>query len=147
MSVEENKALIKKWGEEWNALAGDVTKMRALAEKYFGRGWVHHGLLKGDQTAEQRMQDVLAAMPALPDLAYALEDIVAEGDKVVARYTARGTHKGTFLGIPATGKQLTYKGVEIFRIAGGKIVETWDFPDGLGLMTQLGVGPGAGPKK
>lgn len=147
MSADENKALIKKWGNEWNALAGDQSKVRALNEKYFGPGWVHHSLLKGDMTAEQRLQDVLAAMPALPDLTYTAEDIIAEGDKAVVRYTARFTHKGTFLGVPATGKQIAFKGAEIFRIAGGKIVETWDFPDVMGLMAQLGVTPGAGPKK
>jgi predicted ester cyclase len=98
-------------------------------------------------SGEQRTQYVLAALPAIPDLNYTLEDMVAEGDKVVARYTARFTHKGTYMGIPATGKQVAAKGVEIYRLAGGKIVESWDFPDTLGMMTQLGAIPGRAPQK
>jgi predicted ester cyclase len=73
--------------------------------------------------------------------------MIAEGDKVVTRYTARFTHKGAFMGIPPTGKQIVARGVEINRIKDGKIVETWDFMDYLGVMTQLGVIPGASPKK
>jgi len=141
MSAEENKKLVRQIGQAWNETAGDLSKVRAYYEKYSGPGYVHHSLTKGDQNAEQRIQDVLMSVPAIPDLTYALDDLVAEGDKVVVRYTARATHKGAFMGIPATGKQWVAKGVVIYRLAGGKIVESWEFIDALGILAQLGVMP------
>jgi len=70
-----------------------------------------------------------------------IDDMVAEGDKVVYRWTLRGTHKGEFTGIAPTGKQVTLWGMVIDRILGGKIVETWIRYDTLGFMQQLGVIP------
>ena len=70
--------------------------------------------------------------------------MIAEGDKVAVRFTARGTHKGEFLGIPPTGKQVAWAGINIYRVASGKIAETWQLSDGLGLMQQLGVVPPVG---
>jgi predicted ester cyclase len=78
---------------------------------------------------------------AFPDGHAALEDLIAEGDKVVWRYTFRGTHQGEFMGVPATGKVVTYTGIIISRIAGGKFVEDWESFDALGLMQQLGAIP------
>jgi predicted ester cyclase len=66
---------------------------------------------------------------------------MAEGDKVVARYTTVGTHEGDFMGVSRTGKQVTMTGVVIARFVNGKVVETWDFFDTTGLMEQLGVVP------
>ena len=86
-------------------------------------------------------------LSAFPDVNYSIDDILAEGDKTVIRCTLRATHKGTFMGIPATGKQIVVKGVEIDKIVGGKIVEAWGFSDSQGMMTQLGVISGAEPKK
>ena len=85
-------------------------------------------------------------LSAFPDVNYSIDDILAEGDKTVIRCTVRATHKGTFMGIPATGKRIVIKGVEIDRIAGGKIVEAWGLGDFQGMMTQLGVITGAAPK-
>jgi predicted ester cyclase len=82
-------------------------------------------------------------LSAFPDVNYTIDDILAEGDKTVIRCTIRATHKGTFMGIPATGKRIVVKGVEIDRIAGGKIVEAWVFDDSHRMMTQLGVTIGA----
>ena len=72
--------------------------------------------------------------------------MIAEGDKVASRITAHGTHKGEFMGIPPTGKHTMQTGIDIVRIAGGKVVERWGEFDQLGLMQQLGVipPPGAG---
>jgi steroid delta-isomerase-like uncharacterized protein len=141
MSTEENKNLVRQNTEDFNACGGDPAKIRIAYEKHIGPGYINHTLLRGDMNREQRIQYVLMMMPAMPDLSYTVEDMVAEGDKVVTRYTARFTHKGTFLGIPASGKQIVAKGVEINRIEGGKIVESWDFLDYMGLMTQLGAIP------
>ena len=69
------------------------------------------------------------------------DDMIAEGDKVVIRVAARGTHKGEYQGIAATGRQVMVPGVDIYRIAGGKFIELWACLDTLGLMQQLGVIP------
>jgi steroid delta-isomerase-like uncharacterized protein len=79
---------------------------------------------------------------AFPDEKWVIQDMIAEGDKVVARVVCRGTHLGDFFGIPATGKQIEMTGVHILRIADGKIAEHWGNNDDLGLMRQLGVVPG-----
>jgi predicted ester cyclase len=81
---------------------------------------------------------------AFPDLHFTIEDQIAEGDKVVNRVTARGTHLGDFRGIPPTGKQVTVAGITIDRIAGGKLVESWTSWDFLGILQQLGVVPKLG---
>ncbi len=81
---------------------------------------------------------------AFPDIKMTVEDEIAEGDKVVTRWTAAGTHTGELMGIPATGKQVTMKGVDINRFSGGKNVEHWGQLDQMGLMQQLGVVPPPG---
>ncbi|MEZ4570401.1 MAG: ester cyclase [Thermomicrobiales bacterium] len=73
-----------------------------------------------------------------------IDDHIAEGDRVVTRWSAQGTPEGTFQGIPPTGKQVTLTGIDIDRIAGGKIVECWMNLDELGLLQQLGVIPEPG---
>ena len=73
--------------------------------------------------------------------------MVAEGDKVVIRYTVQGTQKGAILGIPATGKHVSIKACDIYKIEGGKILEWWEFPDYLGAMTQIGAVISPPPKK
>ena len=81
---------------------------------------------------------------AFPDLALTVEDQLAEGDKVMNRFTARGTHQGELMGIPATGKPVAMEVVEYFRIQGGKLAERWGQADLLGMMVQLGVVPPPG---
>ena len=147
MSSEENKTLMRQFTKEFNRYAGDIGKIRALYEKFLAPNYVGHNLLRGDMNREQRIQYVVITTPAMPDLTYTEEDMLAEGDKVVTRYIARGTHKGTFMGIPATGKQIVVQGVQINKIVDGKCTETWDFMDYMGLMTQLGVIPGAAPRR
>jgi predicted ester cyclase len=75
------------------------------------------------------------------DLHFTVEDMVAEGDKVVYRYSVRGTHKGSFMGIAPTGEQFAVTGIHIYRVADGKLQEEWENWDMLGLMRQLGVIP------
>jgi predicted ester cyclase len=74
-----------------------------------------------------------------PDLHFTVEDQIAEGDTVVTRWTARGTHRGKFQDIPATGREIRLAGTDIDRIIGGKVVECWAHVDELGLMRQLGA--------
>jgi predicted ester cyclase len=83
-------------------------------------------------------------LTAFPDLHFTVEDIIAEGDKVVTRLTCRGTQQGAFMGIPPTGKQATVTAIDINRFAGGKSVEHWLNMDTLGLLQQLGVIPAPG---
>jgi len=78
---------------------------------------------------------------AFPDVEWIIEDMIAEGDKVVVRMPFRATHRGDFFGIPATGKQVYVDGVHILRVANGKVAEHWGSNDDLGLMRQLGVLP------
>jgi steroid delta-isomerase-like uncharacterized protein len=82
---------------------------------------------------------------AFPDLHFTIEDQVAAGDRVVTRWRATGTHDGEFQGIPATGKTVRITGIDIDRLAGGKVVECWPQVDELGLMQQLGALPAAEP--
>ncbi|HII81470.1 MAG TPA: ester cyclase [Methanosarcina sp.] len=88
------------------------------------------------------MKEVITSCrAAFEHLNVTIEDMVAEGDRVTARFTAHGIHKGDFMGLPATGKQITMTGIEIFRIKEGKIVELWGEANLLGLMQQLGIFP------
>ena len=82
---------------------------------------------------------------SFPDWTEHIEDIIAEGDRVVTRWTSRGTHQGEFEGIAPTGKQVTVAEVAIFRIANGKIAEQWGFPDIMALLRQVGAKPSGKP--
>ena len=81
---------------------------------------------------------------AVPDARYTVEDMIAEGDRVVSRFTMTGTQTGEMQGIPPTGKQCKVAGIDIFRVVDGKIVEHWDAVDQLGMLQQLGVIPAPG---
>jgi steroid delta-isomerase-like uncharacterized protein len=78
---------------------------------------------------------------AFPNVKATVEDLMADGDKVVARVSYRGTHQSAFRGIPPTGKQIAVIGINIFRIANGKWVEHWGFTDRLSVLQRLGVAP------
>ena len=84
-------------------------------------------------------QYVTMLRTAFPDLHFTIEDQIAEGDMVVTRWTARGTHKGSFQGVPATGREIRLMGTDIDRMTDGKVVECWAHVDELGLMQQLGA--------
>ena len=83
----------------------------------------------------------VACLNVFPDLTFSAEDMIAEGDKVAVRFTMRGTHKGEFMGVPATGKQFEVSGIDIVRFAGGKAVEHWGVTDTMAMMQQLGAVP------
>jgi steroid delta-isomerase-like uncharacterized protein len=78
---------------------------------------------------------------AFPDIRFTVDEQIAEGDKVVTRWTAHGTHKGELVGIPATGKSSTVAGIAVDRISNGKIAESWGIFDQFGMMQNLGVIP------
>ena len=94
------------------------------------------------QGTEQAKQFIAMYKTAFPDLNATVEDVIAEGDKVVTRVTLRGTHQGEIEEFgPPTGRQIESKGITISRIEGGKIVEDWDSYDNLSVMQQLGLVP------
>ena len=135
---EENKALINRWFEEvWNC--GDA---QAIDELLAPDGVVH-GLVDAGGNPVRG----LAAFHefhsqfrgAFPDIAVTLEDVIAEGDRVVARCSVRGTHTGAELGFAATNAPVQFEGIAIVRIENGKIVEAWNHFDFLEMNKQLGV--------
>ena len=139
MSVEENKAIVSRATEElWNK------NNLAVVDELYATNFVSHDLPEVTPDRKGYKQFVTISHTAFPDFHTTVEDIIAEGDKVVQRFTARGTHKGEFMGIPPTGKQVTITGIAIDRIAGSKIVENWANMDMLGMMVQLGVVPPPG---
>jgi steroid delta-isomerase-like uncharacterized protein len=117
-----------------------------VAEEIFADDVVDYAPAIPDQPPgrEGEKQALATFRSAFPDLRVTTEDLIAEGDKVVLRWTARGTHEGDLPGVPATGKQATLKGIDILRLADGRIVERWAEYDNLGLLQQLGLAPAAG---
>ena len=99
-----------------------------------------------DLTFEEFQKNMIALVNAFPDYAMAIEDLIAEDDKFVARWTLTGTPKGEFMGIPASCKRIVVNAIAIRRVAGGKCVEGWDIRDNLALMQQLGAVPSGAPK-
>ncbi len=128
MTIQENKELIRRVIEEiWNG--HDLEKARA----YLG----------GDQIDES-IEHVRQFLTAFPDAQVTIEDLIADGDKVVARLLISGTNTGPFAGQPPSGKQVQFRSFRIYQIAGGKIIDTWAMQDRLGLMEQLGLVQSAG---
>lgn len=137
MSTEDNKALVRRFFEEvFNE------KNLASIDEFVGPNIIEHSLPPGlPAVIEGTRLFIGMYLAAFPDLHFTLEDQVAEGDEVATRFTSRGTHKGEFQGIPPTGKQGIVTGMNIYRLAEGKIVEHWLNLDMLGLLQQLGVVP------
>ncbi len=136
MSTEQNKALIRRFYDEvWNKGNLDVTY------EVFDDSYVRHDLRPGNPSPGPEGQKKIASdfRAAFPDLQMSIDLMVAEDDMVVARWTTRGTNTGAWGGVSPTGKQAQFSGVNIFRIANGKVVEIWNHRDDLGLMQQLGA--------
>jgi steroid delta-isomerase-like uncharacterized protein len=139
MSVEANKAIVHREVEFWNT--GDM----AIFEEIMAPNYIGHdpaGLHAG--TLEQYRKSVAALLAAFHNINLVIDDLVAEGDKVVKRWTATSTHAGEFMGIPPTGKEIKFTGINVFRIVDGKIAELWVESDALGFMQQLGAIPPMG---
>ena len=134
---EENKALARRSIEDiFNTGNLDV------ADEVFAADYVDHDIPPGlPANLEGFKQLVSMYRAAFPDLHITIEDVIAEGDKVVLRWVAKGTHQGDLMGIPPTNKQATVTGIDINRVAGGKIAEHWGNFDQMGMMQQLGLIP------
>jgi steroid delta-isomerase-like uncharacterized protein len=99
--------------------------------------------LPGQQQGRQGLKDVIGMLrTAFPDIHWVIEETIASGDKVVTRFKWSGTHRGDFLGVPATGRKVAVPGVVIDRLSGGRMADSRILMDTLGLMQQLGVIPG-----
>ena len=130
---EENKAIARRDYEEiWN------NKNLDAIDDLYEPDHIRRGGL-GEPGNDGYRQFVTLYTDAFPDLHFTVEDIFAEGSKVVIRWTANGTHKGDLPDIPATGTLVTVTGISIYTLKNGKIVEEWGQWDSLGLMQQLGV--------
>lgn len=135
MSLEENEAIIRRWIEVvWNQ--ANIESVDEFVTDTYVR---HDPNIPEVRGPEEEKQHVARSLSAFPDLRFTIEDMVAEGEKVVVRLTGRGTHKGELLGLPPTDKQITLATIEIYRLAEGKIDEQWVIMDVLGVMQQLGA--------
>jgi steroid delta-isomerase-like uncharacterized protein len=138
---EQNKELVRLLMEE-DISRGNV----AVAERIIHPDFFDHTNPPGMQRGLEGHNAIVRLFrAAFPDQWWQIEDLIAEGDRVVARTTMRGTHDGDFFGIPASGRAVTLTGVHVIRIADGKIVEHWGSNDDLGLMRQIGALPEAVP--
>jgi steroid delta-isomerase-like uncharacterized protein len=138
MSTEDNKAHVRRGFEAVNQ------KNLAVFDELLTPDVVFHNASTTMEGLEAYKQFLSMYMTAFPDLHFTIEDMIAEGDTVVARFTTRGTHQGNLMGIPPTGKQVSGTGMFIDRIVNGKAVEQWFNTDDLGLLQQLGVVPTMG---
>ena len=136
MFTEENKRLVRRFFDVGPS-RGDCSAARELLAPDFAL----HVPLPAAAGVQGMIDVITACRAAFEHLNVTVEDMVAEGDRVAARFTARGVHKGAFMGLPPTGKPITMTGIEIFRIKDGKIAELWGEANLLGLMQQLGILP------
>lgn len=137
MSLDKNKELVRLLLEVDVTEANEEVSDRIIHPDFFDHTnppGMQHGI-EGHKAITRLFK------AAFPDQEWIIEEMVAEGDKVVARTLFRATHQGDFFGIPPTGKQVEATGIHILRIADGKIAEHWGNNDDLGLMRQLGVIP------
>jgi steroid delta-isomerase-like uncharacterized protein len=143
MSAEDHKALVRRYlTEGWSQgnigvldeILAPNYQLRVLQGTSKGEDQVTHGI-------DRVKQSVAMYHQAFSDLEITPQTIVAEGDRVVVEWTARATHSGAFRHIPPTGKRLSYAGINIYRVEGGKIAEEVYLGDRLGLWQQLGLVP------
>jgi predicted ester cyclase len=139
MSTEENKTIVRKYREAHNQ-----NKLDAL-DAIVAQDLISHAALPGlpPGLAGGKMAHQIF-LGSFSDLQTTTEDLIAEGDKVVERYLTRGTHTGDFMGAPPTGKKFSAETMVIYRLANGKIVETWGLNDVQAVMMQLGLMPAQG---
>jgi steroid delta-isomerase-like uncharacterized protein len=132
MAPDELKALVSRELLAWNEGRLEVI------DEIYAPTFVNHFTGETPETVKQKIALVRSAFP---DVQIVIDDQVVEGDKVVSRWTARGTHQGEFMGAPATDKRMEQTGITFLRVAEGRIVEGWSRVDDLGLLQQLGLIP------
>jgi len=150
MSIKENKAIVRSFFESIEGKeemqrqiqaaddpASELEKViRFGSTQVYTPDYVEHGP-RSDMPFEELIKFTVSLITAFPDLAYKVGDIFAEGDKVVVRYSARGTHLGTYLDVPPSGKKIEINGIYIVRMADGKIAEGWFVSSFFSLKEQI----------
>ncbi|MHB8644738.1 MAG: ester cyclase [Thermomicrobiales bacterium] len=137
MSAEENKRILARGFDAMNKQDLDAF------EAVIGEDYVNYSF--PDARGREGFRQMIGMFfTAFPDMHVEVADMIAEGDKVASRGTMRGTHKGEFMGIPATGKRIEIGYSDVWRFERGKGVENWVQMDMLGMLQQLGVAPGPG---
>jgi hypothetical protein len=135
MSAEENKDVVRGWFEALSR--HDVVAMADLVAD----GFVNHS--STNQGREGAIAEIEYWISAFPDVAATIEDLIAEGDRVVARFATTGSHLGDFMGTPPTGRAVSFQEIDVFKLENGLITEVWAGPDVYGMLTQLGMLPDA----
>jgi len=138
-SEKANISIVRKFFEVGPS-KGDLAAADVLLHPEFS---LHTPLPTPGPGIEAMNNVITTCRAAFHGLQVTVDDIMAEGDRVTARFTARGIHKGEFMGLHPTGKAITMTGIEIFRIKEGKIAELWGEANLMGLMQQLGILPGS----
>jgi steroid delta-isomerase-like uncharacterized protein len=141
MSTDTNKALIRRWVEDgWNA--GDLAVVDAI---YAPDVVQHDPSSPAPVTSSAALKGYVSGFrTAFPDLHFTIDDLLAEGDKVLWRFTSQATHTGPLMNIPPTGKRATVTGMVLFRVTNDKIAEVWVNVDTLGMLQAIGVIPAMG---
>jgi steroid delta-isomerase-like uncharacterized protein len=135
-----NKATFKRLYDA--VITGDAEVISQTIDAVVEPNVLYHGPIMGGATGAQALKQVWPVLlRAFPDLHVTVEDVIAEGDKVVFRDTVTGTHQGEYRGLPPTGKSVTYNEIFIRRFAGGRIAEIWGVVDVFSQMQQLGAIP------
>jgi steroid delta-isomerase-like uncharacterized protein len=137
VSVEEHKAIVRRYYDDlWNR------RDTALADELIATDFAFRGSL-GTETRGRDgfLRYVATVRAAFPDFDNTVEELIAEGDKVVARLTYRGTHRGELFGVEPTGTAIAFAGVAIFTVRDGRLATGWVLGDTLGLLRQLGAAP------
>ena len=135
MSMEENKAIVRRSLEQ-----GFNARDLAIVDELAALDYLEHTPFPGQAPGPEGVKQLFTMLySAFPDIQTRIDDVIAEGDKVVVRTTLHGTHSGHFRGIPPSGKQVTVSSMAVFRVIRGKIMERWAIQDQLSLLQQLGV--------
>jgi len=136
---EENKAVVRRFFEAINKQ--DLGRL----DEFLAPNIVYHNAPPGLGSGIEGYRQMLSMyFAAFPDIELTLEDLIAEGDKVVGRITGRGTHQGDFMGITPTGKRVEATAISVMRLQGGRLTEEWEQIDMLGMLQQLGAVPAPG---
>jgi len=140
MSEDANKALVRRFYDEvWAHGNFDV------ADEVFADDYERHDFRAGNPPGPEGQKQIAAAFrEAFPDLTWEVDFILADGDFVVGRWTATGTHLASWAGVEPTGRSMQFSAINVFRFSDGKVVELWNHRDDLGLMQQLGAPVHAG---
>jgi predicted ester cyclase len=138
VELTANKAAFQRFHDAANT--GDIEVISKAIDEFVAPDAVIRTPLPIDATGADALKQIWAMLLRIyPDIHLTVEDLIAEGDKVVGRTTVTGTHQGEFMGVAPTGNSVTYNEMFIFRFADGRVVETWGVVDVYAQMKQLGV--------